>query len=99
MKNKAQQKIAVVTGAEGFIGSALVRELISQGWRVIALHFPDASLFRLEGVHATLRPCNILEPSALEQAIPDNIDALFHLAADVRITDRRHADQHAVAYC
>ncbi|MFY0310531.1 hypothetical protein ACFMBG_11640 [Leisingera sp. D0M16] len=32
----------------------------------------------------TLRPCGILVPSDLEKAIPETIDAPFHLAADVR---------------
>ena len=96
MENEGKKKRAVVTGAEGFIGSSLVRELISQGWDVIALHFPNCDLFRLKDVKATLRPCDILEPSDLEKAVSDDVDAFFHLAADVRITSRRTDDQRAV---
>lgn len=96
MDNNERKKIAVVTGAEGFIGSSLVRELVDQGWDVVALHFPGGNLMRLTGVPVTLRPCNILIPLDLEKAIPENADALFHLAADLRITNRRSDDQYAV---
>lgn len=96
MKADVRKKKAVVTGAEGFIGSCLARELVDQGWAVIALHFPGSDLMRLEGVPVTLRPCDILAPSDLEKAIPENTDALFHLAADVRITSRRSDDQQAI---
>jgi dihydroflavonol-4-reductase len=96
MDNTERKKIAVVTGAEGFIGSSLVHELVDQGWDVVALHFPGGDLMRLTGVPVTLRPCDILIPSDLERTIPENADALFHLAADLRITNRRSDDQYAV---
>lgn len=89
-------RTAVVTGAEGFIGSSLTRELVHQGWDVVALHFPSADLFRLEGVPVSLRPCDIMQPSDLEETVPYDVDAIFHLAADVRITSRRSNDQHGV---
>lgn len=92
----ANKKIAVVTGAEGFIGSSLVRELIKSDWKVIALHRPGANLMRLAGVDVTLRACNIMVPSHLALAIPENAHGIFHLAADLRITHRRSSKQMEV---
>jgi nucleoside-diphosphate-sugar epimerase len=92
----ANKKIAVVTGAEGFIGSSLVRELIKSDWEVIALHRPGANLMRLAGVDVTLRACNIMVPSHLALAIPENAHGIFHLAADLRITHRRSSKQMGV---
>lgn len=96
MDIKKRKKLAAVTGAEGFIGSSLVRELLARGWDVVALHYPGGNLMRLEGVPVTLRPCDILIREDLETAIPQNADALFHLAADLRITSRRSDSQYAV---
>jgi dihydroflavonol-4-reductase len=82
-------KTAVVTGAEGFIGSSLVRELIGTGWSVVALHRPDADLWRLHGLSVKQRPCAITRTDDLANAIPRGARALFHLAADRRISGRR----------
>jgi nucleoside-diphosphate-sugar epimerase len=55
-------RTAFVTGAKGFVGLNLVSELVSQGWRVTALHRPNAnanvkylSQFSVEKVRARSR--------------------------------------------
>jgi dihydroflavonol-4-reductase len=90
------EKAAVVTGAEGFIGSSLVRELIDAGWTVVALHRPDADLWRLHGLSVEKRPCDVTRPDDLANAIPRGTRALFHLAADRRISGRRLSRQRQV---
>jgi nucleoside-diphosphate-sugar epimerase len=87
---------AVVTGAEGFIGSHLVRELLAGGWAVVALHRPGADLARLSGLPVTPAPCDILVPRDLERALPEQADAVFHLAADLRLSSKRRQSQSDV---
>lgn len=82
-------RFGVVTGATGFIGANLVRELIAAGWDVLALHRASSSLKRIEGLPIETGVCDILDRQAVERALPSGVDALFHLAADPRITDRR----------
>jgi nucleoside-diphosphate-sugar epimerase len=48
--NKSKQRVALVTGATGFVGSHLARRLVQDGWEVHILsrdgsHLPDASEF------------------------------------------------------
>jgi dihydroflavonol-4-reductase len=89
------EKTAVVTGAEGFIGSCLVRELLDAGWSVVALHRPDADLW-LHGLSVERRPCDITRTDDLARTIPKGAQALFHLAADRRISRRRLSRQREV---
>ena len=96
MEAKEERKTAVVTGAEGFIGSSLVHELAGQGWRVIALHHPLSDLTRLTGVPVDVKACDLLRPQDLEEVVPQAAEAFFHLAADVRITTRRSGAQMEV---
>lgn len=72
----------LVTGAGGFLGSALVRRLADLGARVAALHRPGSDLSRLDGVRARRVPIDLLDGAALRrwtQAHPPK--AVFHLAA------------------
>lgn len=75
---------SIVTGASGFIGRALCRELLAQGGEVVALcrHLP-ADL--VPGVEAVA--CDFTDRLALRRALEDaRADWLFHLAGFTRAT-------------
>jgi 2-alkyl-3-oxoalkanoate reductase len=75
---------ALVTGATGFIGAVLVRELFSKGHRVRALVLPgeDASGMQKMGVEIVRGDLTI--PGSLAGTC-NGIDTVFHLAG--RVTD------------
>jgi len=73
-------KKALVTGAAGFIGSNVVRELLKEGVEVRALIRPGENLRNLDGVDVERVEGNVLEPDSLRSAIK-GCDTLFHLAA------------------
>jgi len=56
----------LVTGATGFIGSALARELAARGLHVVAATRQPKKASALEGVE--WRTCDLLEPSTLDAA-------------------------------
>lgn len=71
---------AVVTGANGLIGSNLARELVRQGHSVRAVVRPTSDLRSLEGVEVEKRYGDILDTTTLETALK-GCDILFHVAA------------------
>jgi len=73
-------KKALVTGAAGFIGSNVVRELMNEGVHVRALILPGEDLQNLEGLDIEHVVGNVLDPDSLRKAIK-GCDTLFHLAA------------------
>jgi len=73
-------KKALVTGAAGFIGSNVVRELLGEGVEVRAMIRPGENLRNLEGLDVERVEGNVLEPDSLRPAI-QGCDTLFHLAA------------------
>lgn len=79
---------AFLTGATGFVGSNLVRELLDRGWKVTGTRRPSSNLFRLKGLEISLPQADIADIESLEAAIPKGVDAVFHLAADLRLSDR-----------
>ncbi|CAA7621643.1 NAD(P)-dependent oxidoreductase [Magnetospirillum sp. UT-4] len=76
---------AVVTGASGFIGSAVVRALLAQGWAVAALARPDSHLARLGGDvdRVTVIRGRLAEPESYRAALADFAPAVaIHCAWD-----------------
>jgi len=71
---------ALVTGAAGFIGSNVVRELLDEGVDVRAMVLPGEDERNLAGVDVEKVPGNILDPPSLDAAL-SGCDTLFHLAA------------------
>lgn len=75
-------KTAVVTGASGFVGSYLVKELVANDYHVYAMVRPGTlNSNRLEGVKSlTLVPCDLKNLESLPKYISGSTDYFFHLA-------------------
>jgi len=71
---------ALVTGATGFIGANLVRELLQQGFKVRALVRQESNRRNLEGLDVELVLGDLRDKGSLEKAL-EGCDVLFHTAA------------------
>lgn len=73
---------AFVTGAAGFLGRNVVEQLLAAGWSVSALCRRGDQAESLSGMGATPVRGDLLVPEALKGAIPEGVDAVFHVAGD-----------------
>ena len=69
----------LVTGATGFVGSWLVRELIKRGEEVRVLHRRTSNMDELEGVKFVSRLGDVTDIDSLRDAV-QGVDTVFHLA-------------------
>lgn len=74
----------LVTGATGFLGSAVARQLIEAGHKVRLLARANSDRRNLEGLDAEHARGSLDEPETLKAATK-GCDALFHVAADYRL--------------
>jgi dihydroflavonol-4-reductase len=75
-----QPRVALVTGASGFIGSHVVRLLVDEGVKVRALVQQGAPLGNLDGLPIERVAGDLLDGHSLERAV-EGCDTVFHLAA------------------
>jgi nucleoside-diphosphate-sugar epimerase len=87
---------AFVTGATGFVGLNLVEQLAARAWRVIALHRAGADLKYLARMPAERAVGDITDAPSLLRALPEGVDAVFHVAGDINLWSRRNALQDRV---
>jgi dihydroflavonol-4-reductase len=75
---------ALVTGATGFVGANLVRELLHDGAEVRVLVRPASDRRALAGLSVELAAGDLLDPASLAPALV-GITVLYHVAADYRL--------------
>lgn len=71
---------ALVTGATGFIGANVVRELLSRGFLVRALARKTSNMANLQGLDVDIAYGDLCDETSLERALK-GCDVLFHVAA------------------
>lgn len=74
----------LVTGATGFVGSAVVRALLARGERVRVLVRPKSDRRNLAGLSVETVVGQLEDPDSLRSAVA-NCEGLFHVAADYRL--------------
>jgi dihydroflavonol-4-reductase len=74
----------LLTGASGFLGSAVLRRLLQAGHEVRALLRPHSDRRNLNHLPADIWVGDLTQPSSLASAVA-GCDALFHVAADYRL--------------
>jgi dihydroflavonol-4-reductase len=75
---------ALVTGASGFVGSAVARALGRVGWQVRALVRMGSDRGNLQELPAEIVVGDITDEGSLDAAL-SGCEALFHVAADYRL--------------
>ena len=76
-----------VTGANGFIGSHLVRKLLEKGYQVNCLVRHTSDLSSLDGLKLNLFEGDLREPETLQEPMKD-VEYVYHLAAELMVTSR-----------
>uniref|UniRef100_A0A7V5CUE2 NAD-dependent epimerase/dehydratase family protein n=1 Tax=Acidobacterium capsulatum TaxID=33075 RepID=A0A7V5CUE2_9BACT len=84
----------LVTGATGFVGSHVARELAAQGATLRLLVRKTSNLANLEGLNAETVTGDLMEPESLRTAVR-GCDALLHVAADYRLWVRDPKQMYA----
>lgn len=79
-------KLALVTGATGFVGWHVARKLMDRGYAVRVLARDPARVRELDGVERRLQG-DLRDPESLARAV-EGCSVVFHVAADYRLWTR-----------
>ena len=91
MTTPVRSRHALVTGAAGFIGRHLIRELASSGWAITGLVRNSNQLEIVSALGATA-VVGDLRDASLELGSLDPKTVVFHLAADLTTLPQGVAD-------
>jgi dihydroflavonol-4-reductase len=84
----------LVTGASGFVGSAVARALVAEGRRVRVLLRPTSDRRNVAGLDVEVRIGSLEDQAPLAAAV-EGCGALYHVAADYRLWVREPAAMYA----
>ncbi|HEY4743908.1 MAG TPA: NAD-dependent epimerase/dehydratase family protein, partial [Desulfuromonadaceae bacterium] len=84
-----------VTGATGFIGASIVRELLKDGREVRALVRPGSDTANLAGLDVEVWRGDLRDRSSLVQGL-QGCDVLYHAAADYRLWTRTPEEMYRI---
>jgi dihydroflavonol-4-reductase len=84
MPSDPSAPLTLLTGATGFVGSAVARTLLARGHRLRLLARPGGNRANLAGLDATVVEGDLTDPVSLSRAV-ENCRYLFHVAADYRL--------------
>lgn len=84
-----------VTGATGFIGASLVRELLNEGCAVKVLARPGSDRRNLAGLDVEVCEGDLCWPESLARGLA-GCDTLYHAAADYRLWTRDPAAMYEI---
>ena len=85
----------LVTGADGFLGSNVVRELLKRNHKVKAFIFPESKSTTLDGLDIERYKGNLLNADDIIKAASD-VDAVIHTAANTKTWPSRCKGHAAV---
>ncbi|MGF1452755.1 MAG: hopanoid-associated sugar epimerase, partial [Opitutales bacterium] len=74
----------LLTGATGFVGSAVARALLAKGDNVRVTARPGADRTNLKGLNLQIVAADLNDTASLRDAL-DGCDTLYHVAADYRL--------------
>jgi dihydroflavonol-4-reductase len=74
----------LVTGASGFVGSAVVKAALARGYRVRAMVRATSPRENLNGLDIEVVEGDMRDPASMDRAL-EGIEVLFHVAADYRL--------------
>lgn len=74
-------KTAIISGANGFVGSAVVRELLAHDYKIYALDMEGCCHNLPDDPNVIFVPCDLSEMASLKEKLPaDNYDVFYHFA-------------------
>jgi nucleoside-diphosphate-sugar epimerase len=76
---------AFVTGGTGFLGFHVIKQLLANNWQVIAMHRHNSNVADLEKLGVTLVEGTLADINELQKIVPDDLDAIFHIAGDTNM--------------
>ncbi len=74
----------LVTGASGFVGAAVVRQLLDRGENIRVLTRSSSDQRNLQGLDVEIVTGDLSDPASLKTAV-SNCNYLYHVAADYRL--------------